>query len=178
MANVTLAEYHSAVLDYLTTQVDWLTCVEHYPETETELATPCAFFSVLDWDKSDNQKGNGQLTLNVNCELLVVYGFSDPDYQVKVRDASMMLSLLIDECRFGLEIRPAVLTSAEPDSFNPELDGYAVWSIRWVQPLTIGQVEISAQTFTPGTVMVGYYPDVGPDKHSDYEVVLNVPQES
>lgn len=177
MANITLAEYQSAVLHYLSTNVAWLTFIGHPPDIGSELATPCAFFSVLSWEKSDRQKGNGQLTLDVSCEVLVVYGLNDPDAQIKVGDAALTLSQWIDECRFELEIHPATLIRAEADTSNPDLEGYAVWSVRWRQPLTSGQTEISAETVTPEIVMVGYEPKTGAEHISDYEVALNTEQE-
>ncbi|MGB2080041.1 MAG: hypothetical protein ACPHV3_09650 [Vibrio sp.] len=169
MNKITLTDYHDAVVTWIKDNASWLQSVDYYPETRTELATPCAFFSVEDWEKSEKQRANGQLSLDVRCELILVFGMLEPEYQRAIRNAAMALSLLIDDARFGLTIPGAVLESASPDAFDPELDGYAVWSIRWLQRLDIGDIEISADEFKPSKILVGLSPDIGLGHEQDYE---------
>ncbi len=167
-----LTAYHDAVRQWLKDNVDWLASVEYYPEVDTALATPCGFFAVLDWDPSDDQPMNGQLAVDLNCELLAVLGMADEKYQLEVRNAAMALSLKIHESRFGLSIEPAVFIGAEPDEFNPELDDYAVWAIKWTQRVEVGEDQFKPEGLTPGIVRVGYSPDVGSNNIDKYEQVV------
>ncbi|KDM92895.1 hypothetical protein [Photobacterium galatheae] len=167
-----LNDYHQAVKTWLSENLSWLKTIEHYPETQTALKTPCVFFGVMDWERSDNQPMNGQLAVTLNCEILAVLGMADAQYQLEVRNAAMAIGLAIEQSRFGLPVDPAVFVSAEPDGFNPELDEYAVWSIRFNQDVEIGQDVYQPEGLTPHTVHVGYSPDIGPANTDKYEQVV------
>lgn len=167
-----LTDYHQAVKQWLADNLPWLKSVESYPETETELTTPCAFFGVMDWERSETQPMNGQLAVTLNCEILAVLGMAEEQYQLEVRNAAMAISLKVEESRFGMAIEPAVFVSAEPDAFNPDLDDYAVWSIRFNQDVEVGEDAFKPEGLTPTTVKVGYSPDIGQANTDKYEKVV------
>ena len=167
-----LTSYHQAVKQWLTDNLPWLKLVDCYPETETALTTPCAFFAVSDWDRADSQPMNGQLGVTLNCEILAVLGMADAQYQLEVRNAAMAIGLKVEQSRFGLPIKPAVFVSAEPDAFQPELDEYAVWSIRFNQEIEVGEDAFKPEGLTPTTIKVGYSPDLGAQDDEKYEQVV------
>ncbi|MFV0576046.1 MAG: hypothetical protein ACK5NC_11630 [Vibrio sp.] len=174
MDKLTLSDYHDAVVAYLREKVPWLQSIDYYPETQTELPTPCAFFSVEDWEEnSEEDLSDGTLCINFNCELIVVFGMLEPEYQKAIRNATVALGLIIHNCRFGKKIPAAVLQSAAPDAFDPDLDGYAVWSIKWSQRLYVGEIVISAEEFKPSKISVGYSPEIGSDNQDKYEKVTD-----
>ena len=165
-----LTDFHAAVTDYLRDNVEWLQHVDYYPEIKTEVPAPCAFFSVADWELAGEQSMNGQLSVVLNCELLVVFGIAETSYQLDVRNAAMALCLKIRDNRWGLPVDPAVLSSAAPDAFNPELDSYAVWRIEWRQQIDVGVDQFAGAGVLPSKVLVGYSPDTGlgnEDKYHD-----------
>ncbi|MFB9136719.1 hypothetical protein ACFSJQ_17720 [Vibrio olivae] len=168
-----LTHYHQMIVKWLKEHVNWLKLVDFYPETETALPVPCAFFSVQDWERSEDQRMNGQLTVTLSCELLAVLGIAEDKYQLDIRNAAMALAIAVEGERFGLPVEPAVFSSAEPDAFNPELDDYAVWSIRFTQEIDIGKDEFQYTGVTPSTVKVGYVPKVGLNDQDSYEQVTD-----
>lgn len=168
-----LTEYHDNVVQWLKDNISWLQSVSYYPETETALTAPCAFFGVQDWEINEEQPMNGQLSVSLNCELLVVFGMDDPAYQLEVRNAAMALCLKLNEQRFGLPVDALVLTSAEPDAFNPELDDYAVWSISFNQTIEVGEDTFKPEGLRPTDVKVGYSPDIGAGNPDKYEQVVS-----
>ncbi|WP_105901429.1 hypothetical protein [Vibrio gangliei] len=170
--SIHLTTYHDAVIDWLKTNVDWLQTVQYYPEVQTELPAPCAFFAVEEWDLSEEQPMNGMLAVDLNCKIMVVFGLLNEDYQIEVRNAAMAICSAINEQRFGLPIEPLVLQGAEPDSFQPELDDYAVWSIRYIQTIEVGTDVYKPEGITPSTVFVGYAPDIGAKNEDKYEQVV------
>lgn len=167
-----LTDYHTAVEQYLKEKLTWLNSVTSYPETETALTTPCAFFQVMDWDKADKQPMNGQLGVVLKCQLIAVLGVDDPAHQLEIRQAAMAVSMAVDGARFGLPVDPAVLVSAQPDAFNPELDAYAAWSIEFNHRIDVGVDEYKPEGLTPTVVRVGYSPDIGDDNADKYEQVV------
>ncbi|HBI3715650.1 TPA: hypothetical protein K4M41_004467 [Vibrio parahaemolyticus] len=167
-----LTDYHQAVKQWLADNLPWLNSVDFYPETQTELKAPCAFFGVMDWERSETQPMNGQLAVTLNCEILAVLGMAEAQYQLEIRNAAMAIGLKVEECRFGMAIEPAVFVSAEPDAFNPELDEYAVWSIRFNQDVEVGEDAFKPEGLTPTMVKVGYSPDIGQANSDKYEQVV------
>lgn len=167
-----LTDYHQAVKQWLADNLPWLNSVDFYPETQTALKAPCAFFGVMDWERSETQPMNGQLAVTLNCEILAVLGMAEAQYQLEIRNAAMAIGLKVEECRFGMVIEPAVFVSAEPDAFNPELDEYAVWSIRFNQDVEVGEDAFKPEGLTPTMVKVGYSPDIGQANSDKYEQVV------
>ncbi|MEZ9880531.1 MULTISPECIES: hypothetical protein [Vibrio] len=167
-----LTDYHQAVKQWLADNLPWLNSVDFYPETQTALKAPCAFFGVMDWERSETQPMNGQLAVTLNCEILAVLGMAEAQYQLEIRNAAMAIGLKVEECRFGMAIEPAVFVSAEPDAFNPELDEYAVWSIRFNQDVEVGEDAFKPEGLTPTMVKVGYSPDIGQANSDKYEQVV------
>lgn len=168
-----LTDYHQAVKQWLADNLPWLNSVDCYPETQTALKAPCAFFGVMDWERSETQPMNGQLAVTLNCEILAVLGMAEAQYQLEIRNAAMAIGLKVEESRFGMAIEPAVFVSAEPDAFNPELDEYAVWSIRFNQDVEVGEDVFKPEGLTPTMVKVGYSPDIGQANTDKYEQVVS-----
>ena len=168
-----LTAYHDAVKEQLKSALPWLNSISAYPDVETTLTTPCAFFGVTDFDKSDEQPMNGQMAVTLNCEVLAVLAMDLPQFQLEARNAAMAIGLAIEGNRFGMPIEPAVFVSAEPDAFSPELDDYAVWSIRFNQTVNVGDDVYKPTGLRPTQVNVGYRPDTGPNNQSSYEAVVD-----
>ncbi|WP_417536829.1 hypothetical protein [Methylophaga sp.] len=169
-----LTDYHNKVESYLSSNVPWLCSVKSYAELKGRIKTPCAFFAVNGWEKADSQQQNGQLSVDLDCVVLVVFGESGNDTQTAIRNAAMALSYKIDDCRFGMPVDPAVFISAEPDGFNPDLNGYEAWAIRYSHQIDVGEDEFSGDGITPSTVRVGYTTPSGSDREPDeYEEVIS-----
>ena len=166
-----LTDYHNKVIEWLSTELEWLQSIDYYPEIEKTLTTPCAFFAVTDWDKSENQPMNGQLCVTLNCEILAVLGMAKDCYQLEVRNAAMAIALKVDQARFGMPVEPAFFTTATPDAFNPELDEYAVWSIRFSQDIHVGKDEFKPDGLVPTQIKVGVSPDIGAQNQDKYEAL-------
>ncbi|PNH99235.1 hypothetical protein [Vibrio diazotrophicus] len=175
---ITLTEYHDAVIAWLKTNeyLDWLVNAVIYPELRKPPAENSAYFGITDWEKSEDQKNTGELTMDLSCQLLVVFPQGTPDVQLMIREAVMSLCLELENQRFGLQAKALRLISAEPDAFNPELDECEVWSIRWIHQIDIGSVNsaLIAEVFNPlGKAMVGYSPEIGTGHEPKYETVYD-----
>ncbi|PNH90840.1 hypothetical protein C1M56_00890 [Vibrio diazotrophicus] len=177
--SITLTQYHDAVKSWLENNeyLDWLVDIAPYPRLEQPPTDNSAYFGVTNWEKSEQQKGTGEVSMDLSCQLLVVFPQGTPDIQLMIREAVMSLCLELENQRFGLQAKALQLISAEPDAFNPELDECAVWSVRWVHQIDIGSVssDLIDEVFNPfGKAMVGYSPEIGTDHEPDYETVYDV----
>lgn len=171
--SIHLTNYHESVISWLQNNFPVALSVTAYPEISTELKTPCVFFQVIDFEKADVQPMSGEMSVILQCEAIVVLGIDDRDHQIEIRNAAMALSLKIEGSRFGLPIKGASFLSASADGMNPELDGYAAWSIRFQQQIDVGDNEYADfDGATAHSVNVGYCPNVGSAHKDDYEQVF------
>lgn len=165
-----LDDYHDAVKSHIAAELDWLKSVDDYPEQFGVLETPCAFFGVVDWDRSEDQRMTGELSVVLSCQLLIAFGQSGKVSSRAVRNAAMAASLKIDEQRFGLEVTTAQFVSAEPWAFDPDLDQYVVWAVNFRHEIEVGEDQFDlVPDFLPTEVNVAQAPKNGADHLDDYE---------
>lgn len=170
--SVHLDSYHAAVSDHIAAELPWLKSVDDYPEQFEKLSTPCAFFGVVDWDRAEDQRMTGELSVVLSCQLLVVFGQAGQVSSKAVRNAAMAMSVKIDEQRFGLEVDPAQFVSAAPWAFDPDLDQYVVWAVNFVHQIEVGEDQFDlVPDFLPSQVNVGQVPKNGADNLDEYEQV-------
>ena len=143
--SIQLDDHAQAVIDHLTVKLHWLKSITEYPDEFGSIVPPCAYFGVLDWDRSEEQRMTGELSVDLNCQLIIVFGQDGTVSQKKVRDAAMAASLHIDDQRFGLDAEPAQFISAQPFSFEPDLEQYVTWSLDFKQTIEIGIDEFDAE---------------------------------
>ena len=168
-----LTPYHENVKQWLTEQLPWITSIDYYPShSDSERVTPCAFVTVMDWQRAKSQPMNGRLAVTLHGEILVVFATTEPQHQLAVRDAAMAIGFIVEGARFGMPIEPAVVTGAQPNAEIPELDGYAVWSVRFIQDIEVGTDAFAPGTVTPSIINVGYSPDIGKANEEKYEQVV------
>ncbi len=169
-----LDDYHDAVIEKISTDMPWLTSVDNYPEQLGKLDTPCAFFGVVDWDRASDQRMTGELSIELSCQLLIVFGQEGEVSSKAVRNASMFASIKIDENRFGLNAEPAQFVSAEPWAFDPDLDQYVVWAVNFRHEIEVGEDQFDlVPDFLPTDVNVAQAPKNGADHLDDYEQLEN-----
>lgn len=167
-----LDDYHQAVKNYVLSECGFLSSVDDYPEEGSTIAGPCAFFGVVDWDRADDQRMNGELSVVLNCQLLIVFGQAGQVSSKAVRNAAMAVALRIDGQRFDLDAEPAQFVSAEPWAFDPDLDQYVVWAVNFVHQIEVGEDQFDLMPeFLPIDVRVGIAPEIGVNNLDAYERV-------
>ncbi|NOI20825.1 hypothetical protein F0223_21615 [Vibrio coralliilyticus] len=179
--SITLDEYHDAVVNWFKSneKLTWIKTVAAYPELEAGFQTPAIFFGIPNWSKAESQKTNGQKTYELDCQVLLVMDMSREAVQKEIRNAAMLLNYELDDQRFGLKTKGSQVTSSEEDAFNPELDDYVVWSVRYTHEVEVGAIEgaLLAEIFDlTARRMVGYTPNVGNAHKDDYEQVYPEPE--
>ncbi|MFM2476363.1 hypothetical protein [Celerinatantimonas sp. MCCC 1A17872] len=169
--------YCDTLASYLTEQCSWLQSAGDYPEKTDPLATPCAFINIDGWDVPDDGEHNGQTSVSLDVQILVVIGLESEVYQRTVRNAAAAVTSVISDSLLNMNFRPAQFTSAQPYAFDPELDEYAVWEVRYKHTVDFGQSLFAFDGITPTTVLVGLSPDIGSGHQDDYQQVIPEPSD-
>ncbi|CAG9000662.1 MAG: hypothetical protein CENE_02662 [Candidatus Celerinatantimonas neptuna] len=175
-----LENYHAHVTGYLSQKCPWLQSVRDYPETETELATPCAFLTIDGWDAAGDDAAHcGPTSVTLDCQILVLVSLNTTDergagarsYQRLVRDAAAALSVCVSDSALGMNGHRCVFVNAQPYGFDPGLDGYATWEVRYKHTVDFGDDLFAGDGQTPGQVLVGIKPAIGPAHINEYNRV-------
>ncbi|MCG7551568.1 hypothetical protein [Pseudoalteromonas sp. Of7M-16] len=162
-----LDDYHKGVSQWLLSNIHWLKSVECYPESGGAIDVPCGLFAISGWQPADHHPGNGQLSLTLHCEILIAFSVEYSTHQLDVRNAAMALSIEVDNNSFDIPgVKPARLIGASPDALHPELDDYAVWSVQFVQSVTVGKSEFEPEEYRAGIRLAVDPVDV--DNSSEY----------
>lgn len=174
MSKTTLDRYHDDIADYLKAQCPWLQEVTDYPEKETELEVPCAFFEIAGWDQADDGAALGDHTIVLDAQIVLVFGFAAELAQRDVRNAALNVTAAIDESRMGMSYDPAQFVSAQPYAFDPALDQYATWEVRFTHKIELGETDFDdlSTGLTPTKVLVSRAPAIGIGHEADYENIL------
>jgi len=156
--SINLNDYHLKIKAFLESDPllsIWFKNVSYYPEVDFEsgkakkLEAPFLFFSVDDWDKSDEQPEDGRKKWDLNLTFYVgVNGVDDSlgtcnrgrDYQVVLRDLTMGVCTVLDGSFLGVKgsVNPAQVVTSQQDGFQTELDDYEIYSINVKQPFFTG----------------------------------------
>ena len=168
MDTLTLSDYHQRVIEFLRDSLE-ITVLDSYPDTD-HFPDCSALLTVIDWDASPDHSVCGELSVVLNCAVLVVVPRSLPKPEIAVKDYAMYLSLKINDNTLGLPFEPARFISASPDPFAEVLDDYLVWSVNFAHRVRMGSHEEPAFD-RPEKILVGVSPDNGPEHQDAYEVL-------
>ena len=188
--SMNLTDYHAAIKTWLETNeklAKYFKSISCYPEAATKLASPCLFFSVDDFEPNDVQPQSGEKEWVLNLTFYVGINVLDnqlgpeigaSDYQILLRDLAMAVSNEVHQSRFGImgTVKPATVSSVQPDGFDVELEEYELWSVSATQPFITGSLNgaLEAEVYIPsGKIMVGYSPDIGEGNEPKYDAVYD-----
>ena len=148
------------------------------PEETTEVPTPALLFEVSEGDVSEvEDPETGETAFDLRFEARVILTFDTPNVNVVVRQLALDVAAALRRTRFnipaGVGVGVATVLGVYPDHFTPELDKFKVWRLDWHQIVHLGAVAWpdDPTAFPPGTVLVGYAPNIGPAHVDDYTPV-------
>lgn len=105
---------------------------------------------------------------------LILSNVRNPKVRKEIRVMAADMVSFINQRRWkgadGVTIQtdPAVVTVAERDNFDPSLDKYEVWRIDWQQDIPLGVSIWKSNDIPPGTIFIGFAPDIGLPHKDDY----------
>lgn len=138
MPDPDLTSLHTAIIDRLSADFS-ATTVAAYPDLKRKITLPAVLVDLDEFDIADF--GEDALGLNVR---FTVYCVADPavaNAEMTVRNLAVTMALRIyQEKDFGYDVNTgAEIIRVSPDDFNPDLQGYLVWSVEFVIGITVGQ---------------------------------------
>ncbi len=143
---------YQTIEQHLQEKLSGVQLVSFWPDIEQHIPLPAVFLGIAEIE-SGTDIGTGESTLTVTFEARVIVDvIRDQHYQQAVHLATQ-LAVLLRAQTWGLEVEPAEFQRSAQDWTQPELDGYTVWLVEWMQTIYLGEKEWPWPDEQPGTLI-------------------------
>lgn len=177
---VDLLALYAAIEHEFKTRYPMLQTVEFHRGTDgaDRLEIPVPALLLEDETMEPNQEANaGDETTDTTFSFsayLILSNVRNPQVRKEIRVLAADMVSFINQRRWKdatgkvIQTDPATVTVAERDNFDPSLDKYEVWRIDWQQAMTLGVSVWKSDDIPPGTIYIGFAPEIGLAHKADY----------
>lgn len=178
---IDIAKLYAAIVADIKAQYPQLVTVEFDRDERAEFEVPACLLELTEWEPHDLDPGTEQQAVMARFEARIIMGFKTPKVKLEMRKLAAAMTAWIRTRRWSnpdvpgkkLPTGAAEFMGAAPDSFNPELDKFEVWSIEWQQVLHFGESVWNDEGTAPTDVLVSFSPDVGLDHGDTYTEITS-----
>ena len=169
----------AAIVAHLQATFPTVPTVEEYTTLRRKIGAPAIFVEFADGTQEGNP-GTEQLPLAARFEARVVFDMAPTTGVKHPARSCLALALSVAQAifkqgRFGPGAGSAGNFRVEPDSFKPELAGYAVYLVEWTHEIRLGDSIWDGAGVLPTEIWVGYSPEIGAGHEADYTQVEEAP---
>lgn len=172
---ISLDALHQAIIDRIAAQFPAVVTVEDYREDRKRIPLPAILIELDELDGApDDDPGTEQLAARARWVARIIIGFRTANAEREIRKLAAALGAFIHQQRWGQPVEAAQVLSIAPDTFDPELDQYVVWSVEWQQVVHLGASVWVPDGELPETVLYSYVPRVGEPYEPEYTELENL----
>ncbi|AXM95593.1 hypothetical protein ACU5P1_16875 [Pseudomonas plecoglossicida] len=166
---ITLGQVFAAIEEHIRDAIPGLAYVGTMPEGIRTIPPPAVVIELAGFEAADKDPGTGQVAVEGRFEARVIVGQEEANCLQVAAFVAAQLAVLLRMQSWGLAVELAEFVRAERDWTRPELDGYAVWVVEWVQTIYLGEEEWPWPNQPPGNLVFGFSPDTGPGSEHHYQ---------
>lgn len=135
---LTLDILFSTIEQKIGEQLPGLETVATWPDVRDRVALPALFLELAELEPG-NDPGNGRVGLVCRFEAYLIVASELPRHHHQAAQLAAQLAVLLRAQYWGLDdVDAADFVQSGPDWSKPELDGYTVWKVEWVQQVYLG----------------------------------------
>lgn len=164
---ITLGQVFAAIEEHIRDAIPGLAYVGTMPEGIQAIPPPAVVIELAGIEAADKDPGTGEVAVEGRFEARVIVGQEEANCLQVAAFVAAQLAVLLRMQSWGLAVELAEFVRAERDWTRPELDGYAVWVVEWVQIIYLGPEEWPWPT-QPGPIVFGIDPDTGSGNEDAY----------
>lgn len=127
--------------------------VSFWPDIQQHIPLPAVFLDIAEIEPGTDI-GTGQTTLTITFEARVIVDVIRADHYPQAVHLATQLAVLLRAQSWGLPVEPAEFQRSSQDWTRPELDGYTVWLVEWMQTVYLGEQEWPWPDEPPGTLLI------------------------
>ncbi|WP_207878203.1 hypothetical protein [Pseudomonas sp. 32_A] len=166
---IPLGQVYAAIEEHIKAAIPGLAYVGTMPESVMVIPPPAVVIELAGFEAAEKDPGTGEVAVEARFEARVIVGQEEANCLQVAAFVAAQLAVLLRMQSWGLPVEFAEFVRAERDWTRPELDGYAVWVVEWVQVIYLGAEEWPWESQPPGSLVFGFDPDSGPGSEHQYQ---------
>lgn len=150
---LSLQQLYAAIEAHIQAAVPGLKYIATMPAPFRHIPLPAILLEVDEFEPGQD-RGTGEVTVVVRFTARVVVGAEQPDAQHQAAFVAALLTGLLRQQSWGLDVEFAEFVRASQDWTRPDLDAYVVWAVEWTQPIYLGDIEWPWPDQPPGSLVL------------------------
>lgn len=166
---MTLTELHAAIIAGLKAALPGVPTIDAYPVIQRRIKLPAVVLELSEIEPGTDP-GTGQVAVvgRFQARCIVDPVMAGADMAVREMATAVILALQYQIWGITDDVAPARFLQAGDDGFKPDLDGYLVWMVEWLQEFHLGEFKWVWPDDTGLEIMFGMYPETGIGKEPKY----------
>ncbi|NBF04728.1 hypothetical protein GV819_20810 [Pseudomonas sp. Fl5BN2] len=164
-----LTQLQAAITSTIKAAMPHLHTVEAFPKALDGSSEPAIYLAIIGLDQGPDP-GDGRSCMRATFEARALV---DPSLAQAPLQAAILAAQLIELLRcqhWALDfVEGATAVSAKPAGTSAEPVQSAEWIVQWQQLIYLGQEQWPWPNQPPGTLVLGFSPDIGPGHEADYQ---------
>ncbi|VVN89459.1 hypothetical protein PS706_01785 [Pseudomonas fluorescens] len=161
-----LEQLYRAIERHLHDHLPGVQTVAVWPNIDDRIALPAVLVELAEMEPGVDS-GTGETCLACKFEARLITDPIQPGHHQQAVFLAGQLAVLLRAQSWGVEVEPAEFVQAMQDWTKPELDGYTVWVVEWIQQIYLGETCWPWPDQPPGSLVIDLGPGVGPINPED-----------
>ena len=171
-----LTTLHDAITRIISERMPKVVHVEQFPELGAEVMTPALLYGITDMAPGlDRGEGKTAVIGRFQSCILVEADRPKASLQAAILAGQMMTVLKDQLWDVDFVTGPPEQVHAQPEAPTLDLEQFVMWSVQWVQPFELGDLNWPWEDEPPGSLVFGFSPDIGPGCEQQYVAPENIP---
>lgn len=155
-----LTTLHDAITRIISERMPRVLHVEQFPELDAQVNTPALLYGITDMTLgTDRGEGNTALIGRFQSCILIEADRPKASLQAAILAAQMTTVLKNQFWDLDFVTGPPEQVHAQPEAPTAELEQFVIWSVQWIQPFEVGELEWPWPDEPPGSLMFGFNDD-------------------
>lgn len=152
-----LTTLHDAITRIISEQMPRVVHVEQFPELGAEVMTPALLYGITDMAPGQD-RGEGKTAIIGRFQSCILVEADRPKASLQAAILAGQLMTVLKNQWWDVDFvtGPPEQVHAQPEAPTQELEQFVMWSVQWVQPFEIGELDWPWPDEPPGSLMFGF----------------------
>jgi len=155
-----LTTLHEAITRIISERMPRVLHVEQFPELDAEVKTPALLYGITDMTLGTD-RGEGKTALIGRFQSCILIEADRPKASLQAAILAAQMTTVLKNQFWDLDFvtGPPEQVHAQPEAPTAELEQFVMWSVQWIQPFEVGELEWPWPDESPGSLMFGFNDD-------------------
>ena len=155
-----LTTLHDAITRIISERMPRVLHVEQFPELDAQVNTPALLYGITDMTLGTD-RGEGKTALIGRFQSCILIEADRPKASLQAAILAAQMTTVLKNQFWDLDFvtGPPEQVHAQPEAPTAELEQFVMWSVQWIQPFEVGELEWPWPDEPPGSLMFGFNDD-------------------